>query len=184
VTVAPVAPQITSQYTVDTDQSAILVEARSNVGPIQFGSQGLTGWADARVVGGQLDLASSPHARFEIALDSLQSGNGLYDAELARRLHVRLHPVCTLELSSVSLLCGDTYDVAGTLEFHGVTNTLTGTIELSEVAPGTLVVTGDQVFDIRDFELDPPKMLMLHIYPDVRIQLHLQLTENLPWPKS
>ena len=37
-----------------------------------------------------------------------------------------------------------------------------------------LVVTGDHVFDIRDFDIVSPTVLMLRIYPDVRVRLHVE----------
>ena len=37
-----------------------------------------------------------------------------------------------------------------------------------------LVVTGEQVFDIRDFAIPSPTMLMLRIFPDVRVRLHVE----------
>jgi hypothetical protein len=37
-----------------------------------------------------------------------------------------------------------------------------------------LVVSGEKVIDIRDFQLAAPTMLMLRIYPDVRVFLHLE----------
>ena len=39
---------------------------------------------------------------------------------------------------------------------------------------GRLVVTGEQVFDIRDFDVPSPTVLMLRIYPDVRVHLHVE----------
>jgi hypothetical protein len=39
---------------------------------------------------------------------------------------------------------------------------------------GRLVVDGEQAFDIRDFDLDSPTVLMLRIYPDVRVRLHVE----------
>ncbi len=35
-------------------------------------------------------------------------------------------------------------------------------------------MTGEQVFDIRDFDVPSPTVLMLRIYPDVRVHLHVE----------
>ena len=49
-----------------------------------------------------------------------------------------------------------------------------GTVSV-ELAPNDrLVVTGEQVFDIRDFDVPSPTVLMLRIYPDVRVHLHVE----------
>ena len=37
-----------------------------------------------------------------------------------------------------------------------------------------LIITGEQVFDIRDFAVPSPTVLMLRIYPDVRVRLHAE----------
>jgi hypothetical protein len=35
-------------------------------------------------------------------------------------------------------------------------------------------VTGEQVFDVRDFDMSLPTMPLLKIYPDVRVHLHVE----------
>ncbi len=42
-----------------------------------------------------------------------------------------------------------------------------------------IVVSGEQVIDIRKFEIAAPTMLMLKIYPDVRVFLHLEAEASL-----
>jgi len=40
-------------------------------------------------------------------------------------------------------------------------------------------VIGEHVFDIRDFDVATPTVLMLRIYPDVRVELQLELRGHL-----
>jgi hypothetical protein len=35
----------------------------------------------------------------------------------------------------------------------------------------SLVIEGEQTFDIRDFGVDPPKILMFKVHPDVRVRV-------------
>ena len=35
----------------------------------------------------------------------------------------------------------------------------------------SLVIEGEQTFDIRDFGVQPPKILMLKVHPDVRVRV-------------
>ena len=49
-----------------------------------------------------------------------------------------------------------------------------GTVSVEAVSDGRLVITGEQVFDIRDFAIPSPTVLMLRIYPDVRVRLHAE----------
>ncbi len=152
----------------------MLIEARSNVGPIVFGATGLDGYVEARFADAVVATEPPPSAHVEIELDSLRSGNPLYDAELLRRIDARMHPVTVLELTEATRIGkSDRYQLAGELTFHGITRTITGTVSAS-VSDGTLQVMGEHVFDIRDFDIAAPSVLMLRIYPDVRVQLQLE----------
>ena len=39
---------------------------------------------------------------------------------------------------------------------------------------GSIVVTGGHAFDIRDFDIASPTVLMLRIYPDVTVKLQVE----------
>ena len=62
----------------------------------------------------------------------------------------------------------------GEVTFHGATRPIQGTVNVSLPSPGKLVVSGEQVFDIRDFDIASPTVLMLRIYPDVLVQLQVE----------
>jgi hypothetical protein len=51
-----------------------------------------------------------------------------------------------------------------------VTKTVEGEVTLSVLDDGTFEVEGEKVFDIRDFGLTPPRILMLKVYPDVTVR--------------
>ncbi len=156
------------------DRSVALVEARSTVGPITFGVIGVTGSIEAETRGG-IALDSPPSARLEIAVGDLRSGNSLYDAELLRRIDARRYPTVVLELSGCSRSgAPDRYRIDGTITFHGVSRPLQGTVVATLASSDRMVVSGEQVLDIRDFEIASPTVLMLRIYPDVRVQLQIE----------
>ena len=48
---------------------------------------------------------------------------------------------------------------------------------VTQPGPGRLSVTGEQVVDIRDFDIISPSVLMLRIYPDVVVKLYLEAEE-------
>lgn len=162
-----------NSFAVDPASCAVLVEARSNVGAVNFGSTVIHGVIEAVRQGDRLDTDHRPGARLTVPLASLTSGNALYDAELQQRLAVHRHPVVTLELVDAEHLGGSDYGVAGTVTIHGVTSTLRGTVNLSFPEPDAVLIVGEQVIDIRDFDIDLPSVLMLRIYPDVKVKLHL-----------
>ena len=56
---------------------------------------------------------------------------------------------------------------------HG-TGAAHGTVSVEAVGDRRLIITGEQVFDIRDFAIPSPTVLMLRIYPDVRVRLQAE----------
>jgi polyisoprenoid-binding protein YceI len=105
----------------------------------------------------------------------LRSGNALYDAELLRRIEARRFPHVSLRLRECQAVgTGERYRLGGEMTFHGVTRPLRGTVGLKLLSDRKLVVTGDHALDARDFQLPSPTVLMLRIYPDVRVNLHVE----------
>jgi DNA-binding PadR family transcriptional regulator len=163
------------QFRLVPDRSVVLIEVRSTVGPISFGAQGVTGTVVADVAGGALRSGMPPTAEIEIAVDGLRSGNSVYDAELLRRIDARRFPVASIRLAECAAIgAGNRYRLAGELTFHGVTRSVGGTVSVAVISDRRLVVTGEQIFDIRDFDVPSPTVLMLRIYPDVRVHLHVE----------
>jgi DNA-binding PadR family transcriptional regulator len=163
------------EYHLVPDRSVLLIEVRSTVGPLSFGAIGITGSVRAVVVDGTLRTEPPPSGTLEIDMSGLSSGNGLHDAELLRRIDARRFPTATVELRNCAASApGTRYRLEGELTFHGVTRPAQGTVNLEVLPDGRLTVTGEQVFDIRDFAIPSPTMLMLRIYPDVRVRLHVE----------
>ena len=169
------APRAPASFRIVPERAALVLVARSNAGPITFGATGIEGSIEAQVGRGSVSLQVPPVARLKVPIDRLTCGNGVYDAELLRRIDARLFPSATVELREASPV-GSTgrYHVEGELTFHGVTRAMAGTVSVSFPAPGRMVIEGEQVLDMRHFEITPPAVAMLRIYPDVRVQLHLE----------
>ncbi|HVW34432.1 MAG TPA: YceI family protein [Acidimicrobiia bacterium] len=165
----------TMSFRIDPERAALVLVARSNAGPITFGVSGLEGSISAQVSDGEVETSVPPSARLEVPVQRLTCGNGLYDAELLRRVDARLYPRAVVELRAASPV-GATgrYHVEGLLTFHGVTRQMAGTVAVSIPEPGRMVIDGEQVLDMRYFEITPPAVAMLRIYPEVRVQLHLE----------
>jgi PadR family transcriptional regulator len=168
-------PPATSHFRVVPDRSAVMIDARSSVGPITFGAIGVTGAIQVAVVGHRVCSDPYPTAHLEIAVDQLRSGNSLYDAELLRRIDARRHPIVSLDLRACTAL-GSTgrYQLIGEVTFHGVSRPLDGTVSVAMASDHTLVIRGEQVVDIRDFGVVSPTVLMLRIYPDVVVGLQVE----------
>jgi polyisoprenoid-binding protein YceI len=153
----------------------VLIDARSSVGPITFGALGVTGGIDLVMADGRISARACPRAYLEIAVNQLRSGNGLYDAELMRRIEGRRYPNVRLDLRECQAVgSSGRYRLRGDVTFHGTTKALDGSVELSESTERTLVIRGEQMVDIRDFGIASPTVLMLRIYPDVQVKIQIE----------
>jgi PadR family transcriptional regulator PadR len=171
----PMPMPVSRTFKVVPDRSVMMIEARSTVGPVSFGAAGITGSIEAAITDGMLRTDLAPSARLEIDVSRLTSGNSMYDVELVRRIGARRFPTVTVELRE----CADNgwgglYRLKGDLTFHGVTRPAQGTVNIEIPSDRRLVITGEQIFDIRDFAIPSPTMLMFRIYPDVRVRLHAE----------
>jgi PadR family transcriptional regulator PadR len=168
------APRL-RRFRLDPERSAVLIDVRSTVGPISFGTIGLSGSVEAALVDGVLRTDVSPVGRLSIDVTGFNSGNRLYDAELQRRIDARRFPTASVELRECAPSgSGSRYHLAGELTFHGVTRRAEGTVTVEALSDDRLVIAGEQVFDIRDFAIPSPTVLMLRIYPDIRVRLHAE----------
>jgi hypothetical protein len=141
------------RYIFEAQRCCVWVNARSSVHPINTETRGLEGWVDAVVCDdGSLDLSAGVTGRLELAVDRLSSGNVLYDRELKRRIDAKKYPLIAGQITR-------TFEHEMTIAVHD---------------NGGIALTGDYVFDIREFNMKPPSMLMLKVYPEVgvRIELH------------
>jgi polyisoprenoid-binding protein YceI len=104
----------------------------------------------------------------------LKTGSKLEDLELERQLQVRKFPRIRGEVREVAALKdGTRYRVRGDLSLRGVTQTLDGEVTLRAVDEKTVQVDGEQTLDVRDFGLQPPKILMLQVNPEVHIRARI-----------
>jgi polyisoprenoid-binding protein YceI len=158
------------------DRSSLAIDARSNVGPIRWEATGLQGGFELVDDGPEpVDPGKARWAQLELPVDSLTSGNPLYDAELMRRIDARTYPTAQVALRHVDPVGnGNRYQLQGDLTFHGVTRLVTGVVEIAFPASSVALVYGEKVIDIRDFDVPSPAVLMLKILPDVRVRMSLE----------
>ena len=165
-----------TRYTLDSVRSCVWVSGRSSLHPINTETRGITGWFEAATrADGSLDLDQPVSGELELAVERLTSGNQLYDRELRRRIDARRYPDHQRAGSPTSLLDGShpNYSVTGDIAFHGKTRTFEHGMQI-ELHDDGVALTGEDVFDIREFGMKPPSMLMVRVYPEisVRVELH------------
>jgi polyisoprenoid-binding protein YceI len=164
----------TTRFRIDPARSRVWTESRSSVHPIHGEADGLHGEMDVRLLDGRLDLSVPPRIRLELDVERLKSGNALYDGEMLRRIAARRFPTIVGEVTEMRELdSSNRYQVAGALSFHGVTRPEDGEITVEINDGRTLVIDGEQTFDVREFDVEPPKLLMLKVHPDVTVRVHL-----------
>jgi polyisoprenoid-binding protein YceI len=97
---------------------------------------------------------------------------GSVEAEMADGRDARRFPTIRGEMTHMKKGGGDGhYRVRGDLTFHGVTRSVEGDITISSSDGHSLVIEGEQTFNIRDYGVEPPKILLLKVHPDVKVRV-------------
>ena len=153
-----------TRYTIDPATSQVWIEGSSSVHPIHATATGLTGWVE---VG---DGALAGEVRIDV--DRLKSGNALVDRETRRRIDAGRHPQIVGVVEAAERVGEGRFDVAGTVAFRGEVRRVTGEIQFP--ADGDmLVIEGRQTFDVREWGLEPPRLGLLKVHPDVDVRIRL-----------
>ena len=167
------------RFRIIPERSRVWLEASSSVHPIHGEASGLSGSIDVQFDGTGLDLSSSPEITVELPVEQLKSGNRLEDAEMMRRIDARRYPTIRGVVKDMKSQGVDgRYSVTGDLSFHGVTQTVEGEVTVSRPDDGTLVIEGEQQFDIRDYNVSPPKVLMLKVHPEVKVRIRVEAVDE------
>ena len=168
-----------ARYRLVSERSQVWTEARSTLHPIHVETAGLEGYLEADVDGEEVRLGVPTRVELDVAL--LKSNNALLDGELRRRLEARRFPRITGELLEAKPAGNGRSVLRGELSLHGVKRELDVEVVARATPEGTLQVDGEKVIDMRDFGLDPPKILFLKVDPRVRIRARLVASlEQIP----
>ena len=168
-----------ARYSFDSTRSCVWVSGRSSLHPINTETRGITGWFEASRGGdGSLDLDLPIEGELQLAVERLTSGNQLYDHELRRRIDARRYPTIKGRVTKISANgTHPRYSVAGDIEFHGKTRSFEHGMDI-EIGGDEVSLTGDYVFDIREFGMKPPSMLMIRVYPEIAVRVELYGTRE------
>ena len=162
-----------ARYRIVPGRSRVWIEARSTLHAIHTETDGLEGWLDLEVRrGGRVDLDAPPSAHLELPVDQLTSGNPLEDRELRRRIDARRFPTIEGDLTLMQETEEDgRYRVAGDLTFKGVTRRYEDEMTVELVDGKMVVLAGERTFDVRDFGMEPPRILLFKVEPDVTVRV-------------
>ena len=164
-----------SRYQVVAEESTVEIGARSSVHPIRTRTDGLVGFVALAFDGaGSLDLTVAPAGELSLPVERLRSGNPLEDRELRRRIDARHHPTIAGLLTGIEPTDrAGCYLVTGDLTFRGVTRSAADEMEIEQVDGDTIRLAGESRFDVRDFGMEPPRILMLRVEPEVEVRVEL-----------
>jgi hypothetical protein len=159
------------RFTIVPESSGLLIAGRSSLHAIHADAKGLTGYLDVTTNGSTLVTDPPPGMRIEVPLERISSGNDLQDSEMRRLVGGQRYPRIIAELSRLEPLpTPNQFKGEGSVTINGTTKNCAGTI--------TIIVNGDSVMmqgastiDIRNWGIQPPRILMFSVLPQFDIQL-------------
>ena len=164
-----------ARYVISPERSQVWIDARSNVHPIHSSTSGLEGFVELTFSSdGIVDLTSQPAGRLSLSTDRLSSGNRMQDRELHKRIDSRRYPTIEGVLGQIEPDGSDSsYRVNGDITFRGVARPHEDVMVIRPVDNQTISLEGSSRFDIREFGMQPPKVLMLKVEPEVDIRVEI-----------
>jgi len=183
-----------TRYDIDATQSEVRVEASSSLHGITGHAEGLRGWVD-------LDGTTITGARIELDAERLAWGNPLLDRETRRRIDAGRHPTIVGTMTAPTSSENGTAEptpsprrnaqpplrslsvptpVRGTIAFHGVEREVSGSVVVTSPTADAVVIEGEQTFDVRDWGLEPPRLLMLKVNPDIVVAIRVRAVRERP----
>ena len=162
------------RFDVDTAQTTVQVGLRVNLHPSHINADALTGFIECEVDDqGKPRLDQPYRAELTLPVDAIKSGNRIQDREMRRRFDVSRYPTITATVTHGEALEGEgRYRAAAQLTMHGQTREITGDVQLG-VNGTTMSIDGQQVINVKEFGIDPPRLIILKVEPDVDLQVHI-----------
>ena len=163
-----------TRYRIVPTRSRVWIAARSNVHPIRTEATGLEGWLDVDIGDGKINVDQPVLGHLEFPVENLKSGNSLEDRELRRRIDARRYPSIVGDLKSMKQTDEPSrYIVGGDLTFRGTSRSYEDEMIVELQDDRMVGMSGESVFDIRDFGMDPPRILLLKVQPEVTVRVEL-----------
>ena len=153
----------------------MFIGAKSSLHPINTRTDGLEGYLELDLGGdGAIALGVAPAGSMSLPVTRLSSGNALEDRELRRRIDARRYPTIQGDLVEMHRADGDErYRVLGDLTCKGVTNRYEDEMRITAIDERTLRLEGEATFDVREFGIEPPRVLLLKVDPHVNVRVEI-----------
>lgn len=160
--------------------SSVDTEVRSSLHPIHGRATELSGVIEGDFDGdGRPDLDQPHRAWVEVPVVAIRSGNRLNELEMQRRAEVGKFPNIRFDLERAWQEdgAGDRYRAALSVTAHGRTKSFQEDFRL-RLEGRRLVLEGQHTFDMRDFGVNPPRILTLKVDPEVKVSVRLVADEE------
>jgi hypothetical protein len=157
-----------TRFVIQPHRSLLTVRARSTLHPITR-SGPVTGHVEATVSQGALDLAEPASGLVELEMQALK-GDAYLDREMDLRLDTQRYPRAVARLTEIHPV-DDGYRMRGEVVMRGRTCTVEGLAGVSVDSGRELRLHGSLRLDIRDFGIQPPRLLLLRVHPEVDVVL-------------
>lgn len=165
-----------ARYEIDPARSVVHIEGRSSVHPIHSRTDGLTGWVELTLrADGGVSRATKVAGALALPVERLKAGNPLEERELRRRLDARRHPTIDGVLTAIEpdAVTAGAYRITGDVTVQGTTNAHTDLMTIEAVDDDTIRLAGTSTFDVRRWGIDPPRVLMLKVDPEVTVSVEI-----------
>jgi hypothetical protein len=166
---------LVARYRIVPDRSTAAIAARSTLHPINSKTDGLEGYVELEMgPDGGVDLAATTAGKVSLPVNRLSSGNGMEDREMQRRIDARRFPTIDGVLGHLERTGTDgTYLVSGDITLRGVSRRHQDQMTIHALDDRTVALAGQSRFDVREFGIEPPRLLMLKVDPEVDVQVDI-----------
>jgi len=160
-----------------TGQSSVAIEGKTTTHTMHASSNALSGTLECVLdTKGRPRLDRPYKATLELPVESIKTGIGLQDREMRRRFDVNRFPTITARLrKATEVEAGVRYFAVADLSMHGKTRRFESDVRL-RVGQRRLTIDGEHVIDMRDFDIDPPRLIILTVDPEVTVRVHIVAT--------
>lgn len=163
------------RYRVDTAKSEVEIGLRVNLHPSHITATGISGEVECELDDQGRPRLDQPYsAELKLPVNAISSGNGLQDRLMRQRFDSQRYPSITARVVKGEAIDAGQgrYRATATLTMHGQTHEVSGEVRLQFIN-GTLTADAPTTLNMQDFGIDPPRLLVLKVEPDVDVSAHI-----------
>jgi polyisoprenoid-binding protein YceI len=163
------------RYRIDAAQSEVDIGLRVNLHPSHITATGISGEVECELDDQGRPRLDQPYsAELTLPVAAISSGIGLQDREMRRRFDASRYPNITARLVKGEAVSVDEgrYRATATLTMHGQTREVSGEVRLT-FSNGTLTAEAPTTINMKNFGIDPPRLIVLKVEPEVDVRAHI-----------